>query len=133
MSFKKGEDPNRAKGGKRPGAGRKTNKQKAEEKLKAEIAEQMLKAEVRAIMNEYIRLAKGGAIKEGSQPSIIKDAVAKWIPPAKQEIDLSTSGERIINYTYTIDANKEFYEEQERRREAENQAELQLKNPGEMK
>jgi hypothetical protein len=101
------------KGGKRPGAGRKTNKQNAEEKLKVEIAEKMLEAEVRGIMKEYIRLAKGGAAVEGSQPSIIKDAVAKWIPAARQEIDLTPGGEKFVTIVNTIDANAQWRAKQE--------------------
>jgi hypothetical protein len=40
-------------------------------------------------MKEYIRLAKGGKALPfgGTAIAIIKDAVGKWIPPAKHEID----------------------------------------------
>ena len=102
-----------AQGGKRSGAGRKSNKRKAEEKLKSEIAEEMLKAEVGAIMKEYIRLAKGGLALDGSQPSIIKDAVGKWIPAARQEIDGTPGSEKFVTIVNTFDANARRRVEQE--------------------
>ena len=90
MPFKKGEDPNRAKGGKRAGAGRKTNMQKAQEATEAELARKILAENVQEIMKEYIRLAKGGQALPlgGTAMTKIKDAVGKWIPPAKQEVDV---------------------------------------------
>ena len=129
MSFKKGEDPNRGKGGKRQGAGRKSNEKKAEEKIVADRARKRLEADVDSIMDVGLFLATGktkGGVK-GLEEMIKRTAfvdprhnlhmIDKWIPPAKHEIDISTGGER-INYTYTIDANKEYREEQERRRKA---------------
>jgi hypothetical protein len=78
-----GQDPRRGKGGARPGAGRPSNQEQAAKKLAAERAREKMEAEVDGVMNEYLRLAKGGKIKKGSSPQTIRHCVERWLPPAK--------------------------------------------------
>jgi hypothetical protein len=110
-SFKKGEK-RKNQGGARPGAGRKTLETKAKESRQAALAQAQLDKRRSDIMKEYIRLAEGGAALPfgGTAIAIIKDAVGKWIPPAKQELDLTAGGERITNIVNTFDANAKWRE-----------------------
>jgi hypothetical protein len=60
-------------------------------------------------MDEYLRLAKGRKIKKSSSPQTTRHCVERWLPPARQAMDL------------TVDSPDEFYRalEAARRREAE--------------
>jgi hypothetical protein len=84
-----GQDLRRGKGGARPGAGRPSNQEQAAKKLAAERAREKMEAEVDGVMNEYLRLAKGGKIKKGSSPQTIRHCVERWLPPARQAMDLA--------------------------------------------
>src|SRR5882724_2993593 len=106
-----GQDPRRGKGGARPGAGRPSNQEQAAKKVAAERAHERIEAEVDKVMDEYLRLAKGGKIKKGSSPQTIRHCVERWLPAARQGLDIS------------VDSPEEFYRalEAARRLEAETQ------------
>ena len=79
MKFQKGNKA--AKGGRRnPPGGRPTNEVQAAKKVAAERAREKIEAEVDGVMDEYIRLAKGGKIKRGSSPQTIRHCVERWLP-----------------------------------------------------
>jgi hypothetical protein len=105
MKFRKGN--RQAKGGKREGAGRPTNQEQAAKKVAAERAHERIEAEVDEVMDEYVRLAKGGKVKKGSSPQMIRHCVERWLPPARQAKDL------------TVDSPEEFYRALEAARRAE--------------
>jgi hypothetical protein len=84
-----GQDPRRGKGGARPGAGRPTNQEQAAKRVAAERARERIETEVDEVMDEYLRLAKGGKVKKGSSPQTIRHCVERWLPPARHGVDVS--------------------------------------------
>ena len=84
-----GQDTRRGKGGARPGAGRPSNQEQAAKKVAAERAREKIEAEVDEVMDEYLRLAKGGKVKKGSSPQMIRHCVERWLPPARHGVDIS--------------------------------------------
>jgi hypothetical protein len=86
-----GQDPRRGKGGKRKGAGRPTNEEKQQRLIAAERARERIEAEVDAIVDEYTRLAKGGKVKKGSSPTTIRHCVERWIPAARQGVEVNVN------------------------------------------
>src|SRR6266478_8662274 len=89
MKFQKGNKA--AKGGRRnPPGGRPSKEEVAAKKVAVERAREKLEAEVDAVMDEYLRLAKGGAIKKHSSPQTIRHCVERWLPPARQGIDITS-------------------------------------------
>jgi hypothetical protein len=101
-----------ARGGRRnPPGGRPTKQEQAAKKEAAERARERLGAEVDAVMDEYLRLAKGAKVKKGSSPQTIRHCAERWIPPARHGIDI------------TLDSPEEFYRalEAAKRLEAETQ------------
>jgi hypothetical protein len=107
VKFQKGN--RQARGGKRKGAGRPTKAEQEEKKVAAERAREKMEAEVEAVMDEYLRLAKGGKVKKGSSPQTIRHAVERWLPPARHGVDIS------------VDSPEEWYRAiaASKRREAE--------------
>jgi len=65
--------------------------------MAAERAREKIEAEVDEVMDEYLRLAKGGKVKKGSSPQTIRHCVERWLPPARHGIDVN------------IDSPEEFY------------------------
>jgi hypothetical protein len=96
---------------KRRAGGRPTNQEQAAKKVAAERAHERIEAEVDEVMDEYLRLAKGGKVKKGSSPQTIRHCVERWLPPARQGVDIA------------LDSPEEFYRalEAARRMEAETQ------------
>ena len=107
--FKKGN--REATKRKRRAGGRPTNQEQEEKKEAVERAHERIEAEVDEVMDEYLRLAKGGKVKKGSSPQMIRHCVERWLPAARQGIDI------------TVDSPEEFYRalEAARRLEAETQ------------
>jgi hypothetical protein len=88
MKFEKGNKL--AKGGRRnPPGGRPSKEEVAAKKVAVERARERIEAEVDAVMNEYLRLATGGKIKRGSSPQTVRHCVERWLPAARQGIDIS--------------------------------------------
>jgi len=125
MSFKKGEDPNRAKGGKRPGAGRKSNIEKEFLKITTARLEKKLEAAADKVIASYLKLAEGyeeTRYSDGGMAYKIwivdapttRHALDKFIPAARQQIDLTSGGERFYNITNTFDANARWRAEQKK-------------------
>jgi hypothetical protein len=85
--FKKGN--REATKRKRRAGGRRTNQEQAAKKVAAERACERIEAEVDEVMDEYLRLAKGGKVKKGSSPQTIRHCVERWLPPARQAMDLA--------------------------------------------
>lgn len=96
--FKKGPDPRRAKGGKRPGAGRKSKIQKAIEARAEEIAKAFIKRNVLKVLGPYLQLAAGRKVKHHHpqtgkvlwvetevEPLILKHYMDKLVPPRAPE------------------------------------------------
>jgi hypothetical protein len=113
MAFQKGNKF--SKGGKRTGAGRKSKETKAYESKQAALAWRQFDKHRPGIIKEYIRLAEGGTCLPfgGTAIAIIKDAVGKWIPPAKQELDVKAGGEKFVTIVNTFDASAQRRAEQE--------------------
>jgi DNA-binding transcriptional regulator YhcF (GntR family) len=80
-------------------------------KVAAERAHERIEAEVDKVMDEYLRLAKGGKAKKGSSPQTIRHCAERWLPPARHGVDIS------------VDSPEEFYRalEAARRMEVETQ------------
>ena len=105
-SFKKGEDPRRGKGGKRPGAGAPTREElrqragelKGLERAK-EIIEQKIEEYATRIAERYVTRAL-----EKKADSVLIDAVRKILPEPKQQVD---GQHRHITIFETIDVNAE--------------------------
>jgi len=89
-----GQEPRRGKGGARPGAGRPSKEEQAAKKVAGERARERIEAEVDEVMTEYLRLATGGAIKKHSSPQTVRHCVERWLPPARQGIDISLDSPR---------------------------------------
>jgi hypothetical protein len=88
MKFQKGNKA--AKGGRRnPPGGRPSKEEVAAKKVAAERAREKIEAEVDEVMDEYLRLAKGRKIKKNSSPQTIRHCVERWLPPARQAMDLA--------------------------------------------
>ena len=82
-SFKKGERK-RNQGGRRPGAGRKSKEQKVrEEATEKRLRDEMFKHGWK-ILDEYIRIAKGGKMKKGQSPATLRHAIDKLLPPLEK-------------------------------------------------
>jgi hypothetical protein len=107
--FKKGN--REATKRKRRAGGRPTNQEQAAKKEAAERAHERIEAEVDEVMDEYLRLAKGGKAKKGSSPQTIRHCAERWLPPARHGVDIS------------VDSPEEFYRalEAARRMEVETQ------------
>ena len=88
MPFQKGNklSPGGRKGGK---GGRPTAQQQAAKQVAAERARERLEAEVDEVMDEYLRLAKGGKVEKGSSPQTVRHCVERWLPSARQGVDVS--------------------------------------------
>jgi hypothetical protein len=74
---------------KRRVGGRPTNEAQAAKKVAQERARERIEAEVDWVMYEYLRLAKGGKVKKGSSPQTIRHCVERWLPPARQSMDIA--------------------------------------------
>ena len=92
-----------AKGGSRKGAGRKTNETREINRIAAEIARDYIENTVKPLMETYLGLAAGVVVKRNGKeftlvvdPATTRDAVAKLLPAARQEIDLQTHGTVIV-------------------------------------
>ena len=57
--------------------------------MSAERARERIEAEVDAVMDEYLRLAKGGRVNKGASPATIRHFVERLIPPARSSLDVS--------------------------------------------
>jgi DNA invertase Pin-like site-specific DNA recombinase len=75
---------------KRFAGGRPTNEERVAKKQAAEQARERIEAEVDIVVSEYLRLAKGGKVKKGSSPQTIRHCVERWLPPARQAMDITT-------------------------------------------
>ena len=91
MKFQKGNKA--AKGGRRnPPGGRPTNQERAAKKAAADRARERIETEVDEVMDEYLRLAKGGKIKKNSSPQTVRHCVERWLPPARHAVDINVNG-----------------------------------------
>lgn len=92
-----------AKGGARPGAGRKSKQQKKEIKRAEEIAREYIEKNIDPVLETYIALAAGQVVMretpEGKKeftlsvnPRTTIDAISKFVPPAKQTIAVEHEG-----------------------------------------
>lgn len=94
--FKK-NDPRTAKGGKRnPSGGRPTKETQEIKRQAAQIAQEFIDKNIKPIMETYVGLAAGKTIKRNNKkfkllvdPSTTRDAVAKLLPAARQEIQFT--------------------------------------------
>jgi hypothetical protein len=57
---------------------------RAERKVARDLARERLDARVNGIMDEYLRLAEGGRVKNGSSPATIRHAVDNLLPPEQK-------------------------------------------------
>jgi hypothetical protein len=73
--------------------GRPTREAQAQKKLAGDRARERIEASVDAVMDEYIRLAKGGRVRKGSSPATIRHYVERLVSAARQGIDISTNGD----------------------------------------
>ena len=74
---------------KRRAGGRPTNEEQALKKAGMERAREKMEAEVDSVMDEYLRIAKGGRVKKGSSPATIRHFVERLIPPARSALDMA--------------------------------------------
>ncbi|MCH8054658.1 MAG: hypothetical protein IH857_00695 [Deltaproteobacteria bacterium] len=95
----KSHDPRSGKGGKRKGAGRKSNETREINRIAAEIARDYIENTVKQLMETYLGLAAGVVVKRNGKefklvvdPATTRDAVAKLLPAARQEFDIQTHG-----------------------------------------
>lgn len=92
--FKPGVDPRRGKGGKRPNSGRPTKKQTARRQWVEAELRKLFFQHGKEIVDEAIRLGKGGKVKKGSSPATIRHMVDKLLPPVER---VQHSGSVIYN------------------------------------
>jgi hypothetical protein len=96
-----------AKGGKRDGAGRKTNERKEAEKLVADIVREYTEKNLKPVLETYVGLAAGQVVefktKKGKKikfrldvdPATTRHYIDKFLPAAKQQLDV-TGGITIV-------------------------------------
>ncbi len=102
MKFKPGPDDRRGKGGKREGAGRKTNERKRIESRAQEIAQEFIERNIKPVLKSYLQLAGGRKVKDRNaetgkvlyteleaDSATTRHYIDKLIPAAKQTIDLN--------------------------------------------
>ena len=123
MPFQKGNklSPGGRKGGK---GGRPTAQQQAAKQVAAERARERLEAEVDEVMDEYLRLAKGGKVEKGSSPQTVRHCVERWLPSARQGIDVSVD---------SVDSLEKYYQALEAAERLERERQHQAIEPGESK
>ena len=97
MRFQKGQRrPNQ--GGKRARAGRPTKEEKARRQWVEAELRKLLFQHGKEIVDEAIRLGKGGKIKKRSSPATIRHMVDKLLPPVER---VQHSGNVIYNTNFS--------------------------------
>lgn len=94
-----------AKGGKRPGAGRKSKKRKEIEATAEELARKYIEKALKPVLNAYIQFAKGRKVKHRhretgdvlwtefeAEPKVTCHFIDKLLPAAKQELSIEHKG-----------------------------------------
>jgi hypothetical protein len=129
MKFEKGNKL--AKGGRRnPPGGRPTKQAQEIKKLAAEISRDYIEKHIGPIMETYVALAAGKVVERKTEdgqkifelkvdPQTTRDAVNKFLPPAKQEIGIDAKmndsrAQEIREYVHVIMRSKEGRELAER-------------------
>jgi hypothetical protein len=74
---------------KRRAGGRPTNEAQMEKKAAAVRARERMEAGVDAVMDEYLRIARGGTVKRGQSPATIRHFVERLIPPARSALEIA--------------------------------------------
>jgi hypothetical protein len=106
-----------AKGGKRAGAGRKTNEKKEIELRAAEIAKKFIEDHCCEVLETYLKNAAGHWEKRYtesgqeyevfvSDPASTRHWIDKFVPTAKQEVDLNVNGSVEIYTNVRIPSRK---------------------------
>ena len=109
-------DSRNAKGGKRKGAGRPTKQQQEVKKLAAEMARAYIEEHIKPVLESYFKLTQGRIVshynrdghleytEEIIDAATVRHWIDKFVPAARQEIDIQTHGS--VNIFTNVDPHK---------------------------